>query len=158
MKAAHTDVPCPEPSGPHVSESCRFVTTVLARIGDKWAVLVVRRLGDGAMRFSELQRSIDSVSQRMLTLTLRGLERDGLVKRTVHPTVPPRVDYELTELGHSLLGPVTALGDWAFANQTEIETARARFDRLNAPEAAKITPPKQRVDRAKAARPGAQFS
>ena len=125
MKAANMHVPV----GPHVSESCRFVTTVLARIGDKWAVLVVRLLGDGAMRFSELQRRIDGISQRMLTLTLRGLERDGLVSRTVQATVPPRVDYELTELGVSLLAPVKALGDWAFANQIEIEGARARFDK-----------------------------
>lgn len=129
------------PTGPHVSASCRFVTTVLARIGDKWAVLVVRLLGDGRMRFSDLQRRIDGISQRMLTLTLRGLERDGLVSRTVHPTVPPRVDYELTSLGHSLLMPVKALGDWAFANQSEIEAARLKFDRLNAPAPQKIAAP-----------------
>ena len=112
-----------------MAESCRFVTTVLARIGDKWAVLLVRLLGAGPMRFSELQRRIDGISQRMLTLTLRGLERDGLVSRTIYPTAPPRVDYELTPLGQSLLAPVKALGDWAFAHQAEIEGARARFDK-----------------------------
>ncbi len=131
------------PAGPHKSESCRFVNTVLARIGDKWAVLLVRLLGGGPMRFSELQRRIDGISQRMLTLTLRGLERDGLVSRSVHPTVPPRVDYELTPLGHSLLAPVKALGDWAFQNQSEIEAARIKFDKATAKSAViKMQPPR----------------
>ncbi len=87
----------------HVTEECRAVSAVLARIGDKWSVLVVGRLGNRTMRFGELKREIGSISQRMLTLTLRGLERDGLVRRTVYPTIPPRVDYELTALGRSLL-------------------------------------------------------
>jgi len=91
-------------------------------------VLVVVTLGDGPKRFNELRRSIASISQRMLTLTLRGLERDGLVTRTVFPTVPPRVDYELTELGHSLLAPVAALGTWARQNRLKIQQARLRFD------------------------------
>jgi DNA-binding HxlR family transcriptional regulator len=98
------------PNNLHVPEDCRAVSEVLERVGDKWTVLVVSTLGDGPKRFNELRRSIASISQRMLTLTLRGLERDGLVTRTVFPTVPPRVDYELTELGHSLLAPVGALG------------------------------------------------
>jgi DNA-binding HxlR family transcriptional regulator len=112
----------------HVPEDCRAVSEVLERVGDKWTVLVVSTLGDGPKRFNELRRSIASISQRMLTLTLRGLERDGLVTRTVYPTIPPRVDYELTELGHSLLAPVGALGTWARQNRLKIQQARAKFD------------------------------
>jgi DNA-binding HxlR family transcriptional regulator len=111
-----------------VAEDCRAVSEVLARVGDKWTVLVVSTLGDGPKRFNELRRALGSISQRMLTLTLRGLERDGLVTRTVFPTVPPRVDYELTELGGSLLEPVSALGSWARVHRPEIHEARNRFD------------------------------
>ena len=117
---------------PHVTEDCRAVSGVLARIGDKWSVLIVSRLGAGSMRFNDLKRNVGGISQRMLTLTLRGLERDGLVTRTVYPTVPPRVDYELTALGRSLLVPVSALGDWALKNRGKIEEARAKFDRAAA--------------------------
>jgi DNA-binding HxlR family transcriptional regulator len=116
---------------PHLhpeSADCRAVNTVLARVGDKWSVLIVAMLGDGPKRFNEIKRMVGGISQRMLTLTLRGLERDGLVTRTVYPTVPPRVDYELTELGHSLWKPVEALGAWARQNQAEIAAARLRFD------------------------------
>ena len=116
------------PSTLDVPEDCRAVSEVLDRIGDKWSVLVVVTLGDGPKRFNELRRSIASISQRMLTLTLRGLERDGLISRTVFPTVPPRVDYELTELGRSLLRPVRALGGWARENRSRILQARLRFD------------------------------
>ena len=112
----------------HNSSDCRAVSSVLARIGDKWSVLIVAMLGDGPKRFNEIKRQVGGISQRMLTLTLRGLERDGLVKRTVFPTVPPRVDYELTALGRSLWEPVDALGAWARAHQSEIEAARQRFD------------------------------
>ncbi len=112
----------------HVPEECRQVSEVLQRIGDKWTVLVVGELGGGAKRFNEIRRSLGSISQRMLTLTLRGLERDGLVTRTVFPTVPPRVDYELTKLGRSLLEPVNGLGLWARQNQATIQQARERFD------------------------------
>src|SRR5205809_6528033 len=98
-----------DPSNP----VCRTISTLLSRIGDKWTVLVVTSLGGGSRRFNELRREIPSVSQRMLTLTLRNLERDGLVRRAVTPTIPPRVDYELADMGHSLLKPVTALADWA---------------------------------------------
>ncbi len=112
----------------HVPEECRQVSEVLQRIGDKWTVLVVGELGGGAKRFNEIRRSLGSISQRMLTLTLRGLERDGLVTRTVFPTVPPRVDYELTKLGRSLLEPVNGLGLWARQNQPAIQQARERFD------------------------------
>jgi DNA-binding HxlR family transcriptional regulator len=117
------------PSNLHVAEDCRAVSEVLARVGDKWTVLVVTVLGDGAKRFNELRRALGSISQRMLTLTLRGLERDGLVTRTVFPTIPPRVEYELTKLGHSLLAPVSGLGLWARQNQAAIQDARRRFDR-----------------------------
>src|SRR5271169_5229288 len=116
------------PRSLHVAEDCRAVSEVLARVGDKWTVLVVTTLGDGPRRFNELRRALGSISQRMLTLTLRGLERDGLVTRTVFPTIPPRVDYALTRLGHSLLEPVSALGTWARKNRPAIQGARQRFD------------------------------
>jgi len=116
------------PSNLHVPEDCRAVSEILARVGDKWTVLVVGVLGDGPKRFSEIRRALGSISQRMLTLTLRGLERDGLVTRTVFPTIPPRVDYELTRLGRSLLKPVNGLGLWARQNRATIEDARRRFD------------------------------
>lgn len=116
------------PSYTHVPADCRAVSEVLARVGDKWSVLVVMLLGGGPKRFNEIKRMVGGISQRMLTLTLRGLERDGLVTRTVFPTIPPRVDYALTDLGHSLWHPVEALGQWARANQPIIEEARRRFD------------------------------
>jgi DNA-binding HxlR family transcriptional regulator len=116
------------PSNLHVPEDCRALGEILARVGDKWTVLVVGVLGDGPKRFSEIRRALGSISQRMLTLTLRGLERDGLVTRTVFPTIPPRVDYELTKLGRSLLEPVSGLGLWARQNRVAIEDARRRFD------------------------------
>ena len=116
------------PSHLHVPEDCRAISEVLDRVGDKWSVLVVATLGDGPKRFNELRRAIASISQRMLTLTLRGLERDGLVTRTMFPTIPPRVDYELTALGCSLLTPVNALGAWARQNRQQIQQARAQFD------------------------------
>ena len=125
MEHRHTDVTA-QLRAAH--EGCRTVSTVLSRIGDKWSVLIVMLLGDGPRRFNEIRRMIDGISQRMLTLTLRGLERDGLVTRTVFPTVPPRVDYELTDLGNSLRVPVAALGAWAYANIPEIKAARERFD------------------------------
>jgi DNA-binding HxlR family transcriptional regulator len=116
-------------TGPFVvTDSCRTVNAVLSRIGDKWSVLVVSYLGNGAMRFSELKRTIDGISQKMLTTTLRGLERDGYVTRTVTPTIPPRVDYALTALGRELLVPIRALGEWAVANRHRVEEAQARFD------------------------------
>ncbi|HEX3675177.1 MAG TPA: helix-turn-helix domain-containing protein [Rhizomicrobium sp.] len=113
----------------HETEGCRAVSGVLARIGDKWSVLVVTRLGARPMRFNEIKREIAGISQRMLTLTVRGLERDGLVTRTVFPTIPPRVDYALTPLGRSLLEPVSALGDWAIRHHARIAEAQAKFDK-----------------------------
>lgn len=117
-----------EAEAPHHLGDCRAVGSVLSRVGDKWSILVVMTLTDGPRRFNELKRIIAGVSQRMLTFTLRGLERDGLVSRTVYPTVPPRVEYELTELGRSLQEPVQALGAWAFSNLSAIEAARHHFD------------------------------
>jgi DNA-binding HxlR family transcriptional regulator len=110
------------------SPVCRTISTLLARIGDKWTVLVVTTLGEGSKRFNELRREIPSVSQRMLTLTLRNLERDGLVNRTVTPTIPPRVDYELTDLGRSLLQPISAIAQWALDNVEAIHEAQASYD------------------------------
>ena len=117
-----------KPRHMHLPDDCRAISDVLARVGDKWSVLVVSRLGEKPLRFNELRRSIGGISQRMLTLTLRGLERDGLVTRTVLPTIPPRVDYALTPLGRDLLGPVSALGAWAIRNQPKIARAREKFD------------------------------
>jgi DNA-binding HxlR family transcriptional regulator len=115
---------------------CRTISGLLQRIGDKWSVLVVETLGQGPMRFNALRRGIPSVSQRMLTLTLRHLERDGLVNRTVTPSIPPRVDYELTELGRSLLKPVCALVQWSKAHSDKIHEAQDRYDRARESEAA----------------------
>lgn len=122
-----------DPSNP----VCQTISELLSRIGDKWSVLVVSTLADGSKRFNELRREIPSVSQRMLTLTLRNLERDGLVSRTVTPSIPPRVDYALTDLGHSLQTPITALTQWAMDNVGTIHTAQARYDsELDARDAA----------------------
>jgi len=108
--------------------ACQAVSDVLSRVGDKWSVLVVELLSDGPVRFNELRRLIGNISQKMLTTTLRGLERDGLVTRTVYPTIPPRVDYELTSLGRELQAPVKALAVWARANIGRINESRIRFD------------------------------
>ena len=110
-------------------DGCRRIAPILARIGDKWSILIIILLGDGPMRFNELRRKIGGVSQRMLTLTVRGLERDGFLKRTVFPTIPPRVDYELTPLGRSLLQPIQQLGMWATNNVDVIEDAQRRYDK-----------------------------
>lgn len=105
-----------------------LVRGVLDRVGDKWSVHVIHLLGSGTRRFSDLRRSIDGISQRMLTVTLRGLERDGLVTRTVYPVVPPRVDYALTPLGETLLVTICDLVRWAEAHTTDVDAARARYD------------------------------
>jgi DNA-binding HxlR family transcriptional regulator len=123
------------PGNLHVPDDCRAVSEVLSRVGDKWTVLVVSELGHGPKRFNEIRRALGSISQRMLTLTLRGLERDGLVTRTVFPTIPPKVQYELTRLGSSLLVPVSGIGLWARQNRAAIAEARQRFD------AAAVVPP-----------------
>lgn len=112
----------------HDAPQCTAVNDILARVGDKWSVRVVMALADGSRRFNQLRREIPGISQRMLTRTLRGLERDGLVSRAVTPSVPPRVDYALTPLGTSLCDPVARLGNWAIANIGKVEAARAVFD------------------------------
>ena len=111
------------------SEDCRAVSSILAKVGDKWTVLIIVLLGDGPKRFNEIKRLVGGISQRMLTLTLRGLERDGLVTRTLFPTIPPRVDYELTPLGRSLWSAVEPLGSWARDHIKDIHQARDKFDR-----------------------------
>jgi len=115
----------------HASSDCRAVSGVLARVGDKWSVLIIVLLGDGPKRFNEIKRMVGGISQRMLTLTLRGLERDGLVTRTVFPTIPPRVDYELTKLGRSLWVAVQPLGTWATEHLLDIRKAQEKFDKKN---------------------------
>ena len=111
------------------SEDCRAVSAVLVRVGDKWSVLVVALLGGGPRRFNEIKRLVGGISQRMLTLTLRGLERDGLVTRKVTASTPPRVDYPLTDLGRSLWQPVRLLSEWARTHRADIDAARQAFDR-----------------------------
>ncbi len=139
MKPGHIHVP-EEPLTlterdmvPVHSPACCTMRDILSRIGDKWTVLIITMLAGGPMRFNHIRRSIDGISQRMLTLTLRNLERDGFLTRTVYPTVPPRVEYELNDLGRTLIGPLKGLSDWARTNQPHVETSRAAFD---APDAA----------------------
>lgn len=121
-------LPAPEPPAQAPAIGPCPVRTVLDRLGDAWSVLVVLHLGAGPMRFNALKRAIGGISQRMLTVTLRGLERDGLVTRTVVPTTPPQVDYRLTRLGTSLTGPIGTLNAWALAHSDEIAAARAAYD------------------------------
>ena len=124
MSATHR-----EPFPPQiVIEDCP-AREILDRVGDKWSVLVIVLLGQRTHRFNELHRAVEGISQRMLTLTVRALQRDGLVSRTVYATVPARVDYELTELGRTLLVPLGALYDWANTHRDDIQAARARHDR-----------------------------
>jgi DNA-binding HxlR family transcriptional regulator len=107
---------------------CRPTAEILSRIGDKWSVMLVMELMGGTRRFSELRRTLHGISQKMLTTSLRGLERDGFVTRTIYPTIPPKVEYRLTELGRELAGPVRALGEFAVQNRPRILAARERFD------------------------------
>ncbi|MEA1647633.1 helix-turn-helix domain-containing protein [Nitrospirillum sp. BR 11164] len=113
---------------PREGDDCRIVREILDLVGDKWTLYIIVTLKDGPVRFNELRRKIDGISQRMLTINLRGLERNGLVKRTLFPTIPPRVDYELTSVGRTLLAPVMALVTWANTNQENIQDARVRYD------------------------------
>lgn len=108
--------------------SCCPIRDVLDRIGDKWSALIVRSLEKGPMRFSALRREIEDISQRMLTETLRNLQRDGLIARTVYPTTPPAVEYALTDLGHSLLVPLGALAEWSTRHHDDVRQARAGYD------------------------------
>lgn len=131
MSPEHMDVTlaqCPtEPLGPqHIR--CRSITPILQRIGDKWSILIVMMLARGPQRFNELKRLVEGISQRMLTLNLRGLEREGLVSRKIFPTIPPKVEYRLTDLGRSLCVHVIALGQWAEENYDLIQSARQAFD------------------------------
>jgi DNA-binding HxlR family transcriptional regulator len=121
-----------KPGISHETTQCRAVADVLARVGDKWTVYIVGILSNGPMRFSEIRRAVSAISQRMLSLTLRGLERDGLVTRTVTPTIPPRVDYELTATGLTLIEPLKLLGSWALENRDYVEDSRTKFDVINA--------------------------
>ena len=123
-----------KPSSLSETSDCQRVSSILARVGDKWTVLVVRQLSEAPRRFSEIQRAVGSISQKMLTTTLRGLERDGLITRTVFPSVPARVEYELTSLGRDLLKPVGALGEWAIRNADRVEKAQAAFDKAREKE------------------------
>ncbi len=116
------------PNSPFFGDYHR-VSPILSHVGDKWTIMVVMLLGNGPMRFNEIKRGLDGISQRMLTLTLKALERDGMVTRTVFPTIPPRVDYELTGLGHSACEPILMLGNWIKTHLPEIEQARENFDR-----------------------------
>ena len=109
---------------------CRAISGVLARIGDKWSVLIVSRLGARPMRFNELKRDIEGISQKMLSMKLRALERDGLVSRTFFPVIPPRVEYELTTLGQQLLEPLAGLAEFALMHQFQVEHSRRRFDEI----------------------------
>jgi DNA-binding HxlR family transcriptional regulator len=111
------------------SEDCLIARSILARVGDKWSVLIIVLLGDGPKRFNELKRTVAGISQRMLTLTLRGLERDGLVTRELFPEIPPRVEYELTRLGRSLWDAVEPLSLWVNDHVRHVTRARAEFDK-----------------------------
>lgn len=116
----------------HQSPNCTAVSDILSTIGDKWTVLVVVTLSKGPMRFNEIRRAVGGISQRMLTLTLRGLQRDGFVTRTVFPTVPPRVDYALTGLGKTLISPLETIAGWAIAHREAVVDSRANFDSAKA--------------------------
>ena len=128
MSPEHMDVTlAEEPLSPH-GLRCRSIVPILHRIGDKWSILIVMMLAHGPRRFNELKRMIDGISQRMLTLNLRGLEREGLISRKIFATIPPKVEYALTDLGRSLCGHVVAIGQWAEANYDAIQNARQAFD------------------------------
>jgi DNA-binding HxlR family transcriptional regulator len=137
LSEANRSVPAPDEE----HGECRAVADILSRLGDKWTILVVAALSRGSMRYSEIRRQVDGISQRMLTLTLKGLEQDGLVKRTMFPTIPPRVDYELTELGRKLMVVLQGLYDFAVQHRPAMMAARARFAAQRADAAAPDEPP-----------------
>jgi len=128
ISSLSAQVPRPVPDAPHDGGAGCPLRDVLDRVGDKWSVLVVVLLGNGRLRFSDLRRSVEGISQRMLTHTLRQLERDGLVERTVYPSVPVHVEYELTALGRTLIEPLEALAHWAESHRSVILSARAAYD------------------------------
>lgn len=125
--------PMPPGIDPNRADHCRVVGAVLDRIGDKWTIMVVSVLTDGPARFTTIMREIGGITHRMLTLTLRGLERDGLVTRTAYPTVPPRVEYELTELGHTLTTTLIPLAHWSETHWQTIRAAQERHDARSDP-------------------------
>ncbi|KGJ07619.1 winged helix-turn-helix transcriptional regulator [Paracoccus sphaerophysae] len=108
--------------------TCQRISEMLSRIGDKWTLLIVRELGQGPLRFSALKRRLGSISQKMLTATLRNLERDGMVSRTVTPATPPQVEYALTAMGHDLFRPIAALAEWTITHADAIDAARQAYD------------------------------
>lgn len=108
--------------------TCQRISEMLSRIGDKWTLLIVRELGQGPLRFSALNRRLGSISQKMLTATLRNLERDGMVSRTVTPSTPPQVEYALTAMGHDLFRPIAALAEWTITHADAIDAARQTYD------------------------------
>lgn len=116
-----------KPENDHLHHDCRPVGEILNQIGGKWTVLIINKLSDGPMRFSEIKRFVGGISQKVLTSTLRDLEMDGFVTRTVTPSIPPRVDYELTELGYDLQGPLNVLGKWAVDNRSKVLEARRQY-------------------------------
>lgn len=130
MKPSHKKVsaPCVVADEELSNEVCQSVGDVLSRVGDKWSILVIYMLTGGSLRFSELKRKLPAISQKVLTSTLRSLERDGYLSRSVTPSIPPRVDYELTTMGRDVLNPVTALAAWAFQHRKQVELARQQFD------------------------------
>ncbi|MET0527026.1 MAG: helix-turn-helix domain-containing protein [Microvirga sp.] len=125
-----------KPSATYLPGQCQLVNDVIGLVGDKWSVLIIVILGGGRKRFTEIRRSVDGISQKMLTVTLRGLERDGYVTRTVYPEIPPKVEYELTDLGRDLLLPLRELGSWALANHDRVTQARAAYDGRSVQDAA----------------------
>jgi len=118
------------PATPGVSAHCRRMSSVLSLVGDKWTVMIVMVLIERPRRFNDIKRTIGGISQQMLTRTLKALDRDGMVSRTVHPTVPPQVEYALTDLGRSLANPLRALGAWAGAHLEQIGDNRLRYDAI----------------------------
>jgi DNA-binding HxlR family transcriptional regulator len=138
LSDTNTDVRLGEVEHGDCQEACRPLTDILVRIGDKWTVLVIGVLAKGPLRYSQIFKQIEGVSQRMLTLTLKGLERDGLVTRTVYPTIPPRVDYALTERGRTLIEPLHVLWTWAYENRDAIDETRRAFDQRRDEEAAAV--------------------
>ncbi len=123
MRLGNVDVP---------RETCRLVGDILGHVGDKWSVLVIVLLQERSWRYSELEREIGTVSKKMLTTTLRNLERDGFLTRTVTPSIPPRVDYALTDLGREVLEPLDILARWALTNNERILAARTQYDQQRA--------------------------
>ncbi|WP_373454482.1 winged helix-turn-helix transcriptional regulator [Bordetella genomosp. 9] len=136
-----------DPTVDHDPKVCEKVSGVLSRIADRWSMRVMGRLRGGPLRFSEIKRATDGISQRMLTLTLRNLERDGLLKRTVFPAVPPRVEYELTQLGASMMASIDPLGNWTISHLDAIEAARSDFDQRGNDEASPDSGPGTYVSR-----------